>query len=279
MAVDGAYTRVAGGRSGISKVMAPCNIDLYGVSCEADFYESLCDLYSFMFPSKFTSTCLVPAEHAELGQMLGTRSDGVFSYRDVMLEQYVGLDVMLEVSGRYGSKISPRNDNVFPSCNQGVMLEQEVPGRDDSSISPNVELQPGLKSPSSLSAWLSNMPTPQHVVYISAIWSDPNNIKSVNNVTETSVHCRSLTFVTPRSKTTTINPYHKYKPNYKSGRHWSAGKDASTFDICMAAKMALYRTTHSLIDAFMKTGDPEQQRHPLLKFLTHKRIIDDWFSS
>ncbi len=38
-AVVGVYTRVAGGRSGISKVIVPCNVDLYGVSCEADFYE------------------------------------------------------------------------------------------------------------------------------------------------------------------------------------------------------------------------------------------------
>jgi hypothetical protein len=82
-------------------------------------------------------------------------------------------------------------------------------------------------------------------------------------------------FVTPHSKTAMINPYHKYKPNYKSGRHRSAGKDASMFDICMAAKMVSYRKTHSLIDAFMKSGDPEQQRHTLLQILTHKRIIED----
>ncbi len=156
-----------------------------------------------------------------------------------------------------------------------MTLEQEVPGRDDSSISPNVEPQPGLKSPSSLSVWLSNMPTPQCDVYISAIWLDPNNIKSVNDLTETSVHCCSLMFVTPHSKNAMINPYHKYKPNYKSGRHWSADKVASTFDVCMAVKMALYRKTHSLIDMFMKAGDPEQQRHTLCQFLTHKRIIDD----
>jgi hypothetical protein len=89
-AVGRAYTRMAGGRSGICKVITPRNIDHYGVSFEADFYESLWDLYSFMFPSKFTSTCLLPAEHAELGQMLGTGSDGVFPYCNVMLEQDVG---------------------------------------------------------------------------------------------------------------------------------------------------------------------------------------------
>jgi hypothetical protein len=64
----------------------------------------------------------------------------------------VGLDVTLEISRQYGSKMSSRNDSGSPSCNQGVMLEQQVPGRDDYSISPNVESQPGLKSPSSLSA-------------------------------------------------------------------------------------------------------------------------------
>jgi hypothetical protein len=110
-------------------VIAPCNIDLYGLSCEADFYEYSWDSYSFMFPSTFTSTCLFPAEHAELGQMLGTGMDGVFPYCDVTLEQDVGLDVTLEVPRRYDSKISPRNDIGFPSCNQGVTLEQEVPGR------------------------------------------------------------------------------------------------------------------------------------------------------
>jgi hypothetical protein len=47
------------------------------------------------------------------------------------------------------------------------------------------------------------------------------------------------------------------------------------FDICMAAKMASYHETHSLIDAFMKTGNLEQQRHTLLQFLTHKRFIED----
>ncbi len=82
--------------------------------------------------------------------MLGTGSDGVFPYCNVTLEQDVGLDVMLEVPRSYGFSRSPKKDSGFLSCNQGVMLEQEVPGRDDSSISPNVESQPGLKSPSSL---------------------------------------------------------------------------------------------------------------------------------
>jgi hypothetical protein len=171
-----AIRRAYDGRSGICKVIAPRNIDLYGVSYKVDFYTSLWDLYSYMFPSKFTSTCLLPAEHAELGQMLGTGSDGVFPYCNVTLEQDVVSDVTLEVPRRYGSSRAPRNDSGFSSCNQGVTLEQEVPGREDSSISPNVELQPGLKSPSSLSAWLSNMPTPQRDVYISAIWPDPKNI-------------------------------------------------------------------------------------------------------
>jgi hypothetical protein len=70
-----------------------------------------CGIYTH-FPSKYTLMCLFPAEHVELGQMLGTLSDGVFL---VMLEQDVGLDVMLEVPRRYGSKISPRNDSGFPS--------------------------------------------------------------------------------------------------------------------------------------------------------------------
>jgi hypothetical protein len=43
----------------------------------------------------------------------------------------------------------------------------------------------------------------------------------------------------------------------------------------MAAKMASYCKTHSLLDAFMKTGNLKQQRHTLLNILTHKRIIDD----
>ncbi len=66
-----------------------------------------------MFPSKFNSTCLLPAEHAELGQMLRTGSDGVFPYWDVTLEQDVGLDVTLEVPKRYASSRSPRNDSGF----------------------------------------------------------------------------------------------------------------------------------------------------------------------
>jgi hypothetical protein len=117
---------VAGGRSGICKVITLCDIDLYGVSCKSDYYESLWDLYSFMFPSMFTSMCLLPLEHAELGQMLGTGSDGVFPYCNVTLEQDVGLDVMLEVPRRHGSIISPRNDSGFASCNQGMTLEQEI---------------------------------------------------------------------------------------------------------------------------------------------------------
>ncbi len=185
----------------------------------------------------------------------------MFPYQDVTLEQDVGL-------------ISPRNDSGFPSYNQGVTLEQEVLERDDSSISPNVELQPGLKSPSSLSAWLSNMPTPQHDVYVSAVWSDPKNIKSVNNVTETSVYCCSLAFVTPCSKTAMhgINPCHKYKPNYKSGRHPSAGKDASTFDVCMAAKMASSSEVESKV---ILMGNPISCCHaPVVRsFFIHCKMI------
>jgi hypothetical protein len=111
---------------------------------------------------------------------------------------------------------------------------------------------------------------------MSAIWSDPKNIQSVNNVA-TSVHCRSLTFVSPGAITAPpiVNPYHHYMPNYHIGRHCSAGKDSSTLDIKMAAKMASHCKTHNLIDAFMKTGNLEQQRYSLRKFLTHKRIIDD----
>ena len=111
---------------------------------------------------------------------------------------------------------------------------------------------------------------------MSAIWSDPKNINSVNNVA-TSVHCRSLTFVSPGAITAPpiVNPYHHYKPNYHIGRHCSAGKDSSTLDIKMAAKMVSHCKTHNLIDAFTKTGNLEQQRYSLRKFLTHKRIIDD----
>jgi hypothetical protein len=43
----------------------------------------------------------------------------------------------------------------------------------------------------------------------------------------------------------------------------------------MAAKMASHLETHNIIDAFMKTGNLKQQRHGLLKFLTHKRIVDN----
>jgi hypothetical protein len=189
--------------------------------------------------------------------MLGTRSDGVFPYCDVTLEQDVGIeDVTLSVPGRDGSSSSPRSDGGLSSCNQGVTLEQES--------------QPVIKSPASLSTWLSNMPTPQRDVYLSAIWSDHNNIKSVNNVTETSSLCRSLSFVSPHANTAplSVNAFHKYKLNYNSGRHHLKGKDLSKFDIRKAAKIASYWETNKLIDAFMKTGNPE-------KFLTHKTIIED----
>ena len=156
-------------------------------------------------------------------------------------------------------------------------MEQEIPRRDLSTRSPNVESPIGFKSPSSLLAWLSKMPTPQQDVYMSAIWSDSRNFKSVNNVSATSVTCRSLTFVSPGTIAAppTVNPYHHYKPNYNSGKHRSVGKDSSTFNIKQAAKVASHRETHKLIDAFMKTGNLEQRRHSLHKFLTHKSIIDD----
>jgi hypothetical protein len=102
-AITGAY--------GLAIEITHSNIDLNVVSCKADFYEYLWDSYSLMFPSKFTSACLLPAEHAELGQMLGTGSDSMFPYCDVTLEQDLGLEGVLELPGRQDSSSrSPRSD-------------------------------------------------------------------------------------------------------------------------------------------------------------------------
>ena len=131
-------------------------------------------ILTHVFSPKLTSMCLLSQEHAELDQMLGTGSDQVFPYCAVTLKQ----DVL-----------------------EGV---PEVPQR---QYCPNAESLLGCKFPSSLPAWLSNMPTPQRDVYMSAIWSYPKNITSFNNVTVTSVHCRSLSFVSPGAIT-------HHKPQY-----------------------------------------------------------------
>ncbi len=200
-----------------------------------------------------------------------------FPYCNLTQEEDVGLEGVPEVPRRQDCfSSSSRSDGAILSFNGGVM-EQEIPRRDLSTRSPNVESPIGFKSPSSLSAWLSKMPTPQRDVYMFAIWSDSRNFKSVNNVSATSATSCCLTFVIPGTIATppTVKPYHHHKPNYNSGKHSSVGKDASTFNIKQAAKVASHRETHNLIDAFMKTGNLEQRRHSLCKFLIHKSIIKD----
>ena len=178
-------------------------------------------LTPFVSP-KLTSTCLLSPEHAEQDQMLGSGSNIMaFPYCNVTQEQDVGLEGVPEVPRRQDCFSSfSRSDGAILSFN-GIVTEQEIPRRDLSTRSPNVESPIGFKSPSSLLAWLSKMPTPQQDVYMSAIWSDSRNFKSVNNVSATSVTCRSLTFVSPGTIAAppSVNPYHHYKPNYNSGRH------------------------------------------------------------
>ena len=142
-----------------------------------------------------------------------------------------------------------------------------------------------VKSPASLSTWLSEQDTPQRNIFFSAILSNVKNVNSINNViVEPADACRSLNFITParlaindasNNSTTPIHPFDHNKPNILGGRHRSIGRDISTFNLRRSSNQASYRERNKLINAYQKTGNSAQRRYTLQKFLTHKSIIAD----
>jgi hypothetical protein len=97
---------------------------------------------------------------------------------------------------------------------------------------------------------------------------------SINKIIEPTYSCGTLTFVTPgrQQSTPVVNLFHLHKPNWRGRIHRSVGQNINKFNMIHAAKLASYRERDRLITAYKKTGNPEQRRYTLKKFLTHKSI-------